>query len=151
MGGPSASFGPSSSTFSVAPATSTGFPRAGKRCSKTATPAYVASAKITSAAARSTGNIRKIRFEIVIAKLRIGTRSGFGLTQQGRVIHRTPQGPFPYSYSRHRPLPISKRGTFRCSRARDFGDFAGPAFPHNPQQPVDANAVVMRGIFGGFR
>jgi hypothetical protein len=49
-----------------------------------------------------------------------------------------------YKQTRHFSFAFASGG---CAL---LGNFADPAFPHNPQQPVDANAVVMRGIFGGF-
>src|ERR1700677_4302620 len=109
-------------------------------------PVWVASASITSAATKSTANISGIRFDAGTYKLRVKRRRGFERLPRAEFSTAAKRTNEYSSYGRHRQLPISIDGAF-CFRRKAF---ACPAFPHNPQQPVDAQSSCHARIFGGF-
>src|SRR5271168_2278952 len=105
------------------------------------TPACVASASKTSAAARTTGIIKRIRIELGIGKIRARRQRGF----EGRSWASFPPRRTGELLLFIQPSLAGSYKHYAALFASDGEGFRGPKpFPHNPQQPVGTKRVITR-------
>src|ERR1700730_2307388 len=133
IGGPAASRGPSSTTCSVAPATSTILPCAGNARCISSTPACVAITSPASATTTITVTIENVRKIFCTCKLRPGCGRVSADATAG-LFHSAPALWIAGSYQRHRLFPTLP-ADFRHETRGLMKTVGFLTCPHNPQEP----------------